>query len=96
MIEIKRSWKHKVKPCNDLGGASRRDNRENLELRRKKMNNLEPRITSSWIIFGRKELNHLEEIRIRFIVCLSFIKLNWWQAMDLAYYLFPLKGLKQI
>ena len=34
---------------------------------------------------------HLDEIRIRFIVCLSFIKLNWWQAMDFAYYLFFLK-----
>ena len=30
----------------------------------------------------KKRINHFEEIRIRFIVCLSFIKLNWWQAMD--------------
>ena len=36
----------------------------------------------------KEGINHLDEIRIRFIVCLSFIKLNWWQAMDLAYYLF--------
>ena len=28
MIERKRSWKHKVNPCNDLDGASRRYNRE--------------------------------------------------------------------
>ena len=35
MIKRKRSWKHKVKPCNDLDGASRRDNAENLELRKK-------------------------------------------------------------
>ena len=91
MIERKGSWKHKVNPCNDLDGASRRDNAENLELQKRKdeasrtenviwwptperkMNHLYSRIYSSWIISGRKELNHLEEIRIRFIVCLSFI-----------------------
>ena len=33
-------------------------------------------------------ITHLDEIRIKFIVCLSFIKLNWWQAMGFAYYLF--------
>ena len=37
----------------------------------------------------------MDEIRIRFIVCLSFIKLNWWQAMDLAYYLFFLKRIEK-
>ena len=36
----------------------------------------------------KEGITHLDEIRIRFIVCLSFIKLNWWQAMDFAYYLF--------
>ena len=35
MIERNRSWKHKVKPCDDLYGASRRDNAENLELQKK-------------------------------------------------------------
>ena len=78
MVERKRSWKHKVKPCDDLEGASRRYDRENLELRKRKRWTLEPRITSSWTISGRKELKHLEEIRIRFLVCLSFIKLKWW------------------
>lgn len=34
MIKRKKSWKHKVKPCNDLGGTSRRDNAESLELRK--------------------------------------------------------------
>ena len=38
MIERKRSWKNKVNPCNDLDGASRRDNWESLELRKEKMN----------------------------------------------------------
>ena len=28
--ERKGSWKHKVKPCNDIDGASRRDNVEKL------------------------------------------------------------------
>ena len=37
MIERKRSWKHKVKPCDDLDGASWWYNRENLELRKEKM-----------------------------------------------------------
>ena len=38
MIKRKRSWKHKVKPCDDLDGALRWYNRENLELRKEKMN----------------------------------------------------------
>jgi hypothetical protein len=42
----------------------------------KKMNNLEPRIYSSLIKFWKKELNHLEKIRIRIMLCLSFINLN--------------------
>ena len=43
----------------------------------------------------KEGITHLDEIRIRFIVCLSFIKLNWWQAMDFAYYLFFLKRIKK-
>ena len=56
MIERKRSWKHKVKPCDDLDGASRRDNAKNLDLWKRKDETLEPRITSSGTISGRKEL----------------------------------------
>lgn len=37
MIERKRSWKHKVNPCNDLDGALRWYNRENLELQKRKI-----------------------------------------------------------
>ncbi len=95
MIERKGSWKHKVKPCDDLEGASQRYNRENLELRKRKDETLEPRITSSWTISGRKELNHLEEIKIRFIVCVSFTNFDWWQAMDLAYCLFSVEMIKE-
>ena len=36
MIKIKTSWKHKVKPCNDLDGSSWWYNWESLELREKK------------------------------------------------------------
>ena len=43
----------------------------------------------------KEGINHLDELRIRFIVCLSFIKLNWWQAMDFAYYLFFLKRIEK-
>ena len=39
----------------------------------------------------KEAITHLDEIRIRLIVCLSFVKLIWWQAMDFAYYLFFLK-----
>ena len=34
--ERKGSWKHKVKPCNDIDGASRRDNAEKLGTPEKK------------------------------------------------------------
>ena len=43
----------------------------------------------------KEGINHFNEIRIRFIVCLSFIKLNWWQAMDFSYYLFFLKRIEK-
>ena len=36
MIKRKRSWKHKVKPCDDLDGASRRDNAEKVGTPEKK------------------------------------------------------------
>ena len=39
----------------------------------------------------KEGINHSDEIRIRFIVWLSFIKFNWWQAMDFSYHLFFLK-----
>ena len=43
----------------------------------------------------KEKINHLDEIRIRFIVCLSFIKLNWWQTMDFCILLILLeKGLR--
>ena len=86
MIKRKRSWQHKVKPCNDLGGASRRDNAEYLELRKKD----EQHITEKLIPLRTPEegINHLEETRIRITLRVSFTNLDWWQATDFAYYLF--------
>ena len=66
-----------------------------LNSRKEKLKTLGTRIYSSRTNSGRKELNHLDEIRIRFIICLSFIKLNWWQAMDFSYYLFFLKRIEK-
>ena len=43
----------------------------------------------------KEGITRLDEIRIRFIVCLSFIKLNCWQAMDFTYYLFFLKRIEK-
>ena len=56
MIKRKRSWKHKVKPCNDLDGASRRDNAENLELQKKDEQHITEKLMSR-TNSGRKELN---------------------------------------
>ena len=94
MIKRKRSWKHKVKPCNDLDGASGRYNEKTLNSGKEKMKHLEPRMWHDEQL-RKEEIDHLEEIRIRFIVCLSFIKLNWWQAMDFSYYLFFLKRIEK-
>ena len=92
MVERKRSWKHKVKPYDDLDGASRWDNWESLELReKKKMKQLKSRILMN---FRNKELEHLYETRLRIKLGVSFTNLDWWQATDFAYYLFSLKGLR--
>ena len=39
MIKRKTSWKHKVKPYDDLDGASRQDKAENLELQKERWTN---------------------------------------------------------
>ena len=89
MIKIKGSWKHKVKPCDDLEGDSD-EMTEEIELREKKRwKHLELEFIHQEQT-PKEGITHLDEIRIRFIVCLSFIKLNWWQT-NFAYYLFFLK-----
>ena len=70
MIERKISSKHKVKPCNDLDGASRGDNAEKLGTPEKKDEQKKSRILMN---LRNKELNHLDETRIRIRLCLSFI-----------------------
>ena len=59
------------KPCNDLDGALKWYNWNNLELRKEKMNNLEPRI---WYHERTPEegIKHLEETRIRITLRVSF------------------------
>ena len=49
---------------------------ENLNSGNEKMKTLGTRIYSSITNSEEKQINHFEEIRIRFIVCFSFIKLN--------------------
>ena len=71
-----------------------RNGRGNLNSGKEKMKTLGTRIYSSRTNSEGRDYS-LDEIRIRFIVCLSFIKLNWWQAMDLAYYLFFLKRIEK-
>mgnify|MGYP005831116495 CR=1 FL=1 len=87
--EGKRSWNHKVKPCNDLDGSPWW-----WELGtsgKEKMTQLK---TENLMSLRNKELNLLDETRIRITLCLSFTNSNWWQAMELAYYLFSWKGFK--
>ena len=87
---VKRKGKLKTapgEPLQWLDEALKWYNWNNLELRKEKMNNLEPKI---WYHERTPEegINHLEETRIRITLRVSFTNLNWWQAMDLAYYLF--------
>ena len=91
MMKRKRSWKHRVKPCDDLDGASRRDSAENLVLRKRKDEASRTKKCDMMNNFGKKKLDHLDGTIIRITLCISFTNLNWWQTTDLAYYLFPLK-----
>ena len=77
-----------IKPCNDLDGGSDEMAEEIWTPEKKRWKHLELEFIHQEQT-PKEGITHLDEIRIRFIVCLSFIKLNWWQAMDLAYYLFP-------
>ena len=81
-------WKNKIKSCGDLDGGSDEMAEGIWTPEKKRWKTLGTRIYSSRTNSEERDYS-LGEIRIRFIVCLSFIKLNWWQAMDLAYYLFP-------
>ena len=88
MIKIMGSWKHKVKPCDDLEGASQWDNAENMELRKRKDEASWTEKCDMMNNSGKKKLDHSDETIIRITVCVSFTNVNWWQTTDLAYYLF--------
>ena len=96
MIKRKRGWKHKVKPCDDLDGASRQDNAENLELQKRKDEASRTEKNDMMNNSGKNKIDYLDETIIRITLCVSFTNLDWWQAMDLAYYLFSYKGLREI
>ena len=67
--EVKRSWEQKVKPWNDLDESSRRYNAEKLGNQEKKDETNETKNLKS---LRNKELNLLDETRIRITLCLSF------------------------
>ena len=77
----------RLEPCGDLDGGSDKMAEEIWTPEKKRWKHLELEFIQQEQT-PKEGITHLDEIRIRFIVCLSFIKLNWWQAMDLAYYLF--------
>ena len=66
----------RLKPCSDLDGGSDKMAEENLNSGKEKIKTLGTRIYSSRTNSEEKGLLDDDEIRIRFIVCLSFIKLN--------------------
>ena len=64
-----------MKPCNDLDGASRRDNAENLELRKRKDEASRSEKNDMTNNFGKRKLDHLDETIIRIMLCVSFTNL---------------------
>ena len=82
----------RLKPCDDLDGASQWDKLEKLGTPKKKMKHL------NWEFFPwrtpEEGINHLEETRIRIMLCISFTNLDWWQTTDFTYYFFSLKRIK--
>ena len=93
MTRYNEGWKNKIKACDDLDGGSD-EMAEEIWTPEKRWKHLELEFIHREQT-PKKRINHLDEITIRFIVCLSFIKLNWWQAMDLAWNLFFLKRIEK-
>ena len=94
MTRYNEGWKNKIKACDDFEGGSDKMTEEIWTPEKKRWKHLELEFIhqEQTLMEGIK---HLEEIRIRFIVYLPFINLDWWQAMDLAYYLFVLKRIEK-
>ena len=85
----------RLKRCNDLDWGSD-------EMAEKTLNSEKENMKHLGLEFIHHEqtpkegITHFEEIRIRFIVCLSFIKLNWWRANGLHTTYSRWKGLGEI
>ena len=62
-----------MKPCDDLDESSRRYNAEKLGNQEKKDETIETKNLKS---LRNKELNILDETRIRITLCVSFTNLN--------------------
>ena len=85
--------KHKVKPCDDLDESQWWYNWKRLELREKEKN--ETIEISKLMSLRSRELNHLDETRVRITLCLSFINLNWWRANGFGIILILVKKIKK-
>ena len=68
--------KEQGEPCDDLDEASRRDNAENLELRKRKDETSRTGKSDMMNNSGKKKLDYLDETIIRITLCLSFTNLN--------------------
>ena len=87
MTRYNEGWKNKIKACDDLDEGSDEMAEENLNSGKEKMKHLELEFIQEEQTL-KERINHLDETRIRIMLCVSFTNLNWWQATDLAYYLF--------
>ena len=65
-----------MKPCDDLDGASRQDNVENLELQKRKDEASQTDKNDMMNNSGKKKPDYLDETIIRITLCLSFTNLN--------------------
>ena len=65
-----------MKPCDDLDGALRQDNAENLELRKREDEAARTENNDMMNTPGKKKLDHLDETIIRITLCVSFTNLN--------------------
>ena len=64
-----------MKPCDDLDGALRRYNRENLEFRKRKDETSRTKKCDMMNNSRKKKLDHLDETKIRITLCVSFTNL---------------------
>ena len=79
--------KNKIKACGDLDGGSDEMSEEIWTPEKKRWKHLDLEFINHEQT-PKEGIDHLDETRIRIMLCVSFTNLNWWQAMDLAYYLF--------